>query len=133
MQHYVPKAFPDEAVRLEFLGTVHSEATQAKVSPELVLSVIQIESRFNRYAVSRSGARGYMQIMPFWLEEIGLPGDNLFHGRTNLRMGCTILRFYLTREKNNYVRALSRYNGSYGHPDYPWLVLNALNHRWSPA
>ena len=75
---------------------------------------------------------GYMQIMPFWLDEIGHNGDNLFDTRTNLRMGCTILRFYLDREHDNYVRALARYNGSTGKPDYPFLVLNALNHRWSP-
>src|SRR3546814_8931332 len=82
----------DEGRRLELLRLVHSEARRAKLAPELVLSVIEVESRFDRYAVSSAGAQGLMQIMPFWLKEIGKPGDNLFHTRTNLRMGCTILK-----------------------------------------
>jgi soluble lytic murein transglycosylase-like protein len=73
-----------------------------------------------------------MQIMPFWLKEIGQPGDNLMSQTTNLRMGCTILKFYLDKERGSYIRALARYNGSYGKPDYPYLVLDALNKRWSP-
>ena len=132
MQRFKPKAFPQPAGRLEFLRLVHAESTHAKVSPELVLAVINIESGFDRLAISRSGAFGYMQIMPFWLEEIGQTGDNLFQARTNLRMGCTILRYYLDLERDSYVKALARYNGSAGKPDYPYLVLNALNHRWSP-
>jgi soluble lytic murein transglycosylase-like protein len=133
LNRYLPKALPDAAPRREFLRLVHAEAARAKVSPELVLAVIQVESRFDRFAVSRSGALGYMQIMPFWLQEIGQPGDNLFHQNTNLRMGCTILRYYLDREGNSYVRALARYNGSSGKPDYPYRVLDALNKRWSPG
>ena len=133
MGRYLPKAMPEPSRRMEFLRLVHSEATRAKVSPELVLAVIQVESRFDRFAVSRSGAIGYMQIMPFWLQEIGQPGDNLLHDETNLRMGCTILRYYLDKEHDSYVRALARYNGSSGKPDYPYLVLNALNKRWSPG
>ncbi len=131
MQRYVPNAIPDVAVRLQFLRQVHAEATRARLSPELVLAVIDIESRFDRYAVSYAGAQGYMQIMPFWLNEIGKPGDSLFDRRTNLRMGCTILKFYIDMEKGSYVRGLARYNGSYGKPDYPYLVLNRLNTRWA--
>ena len=132
MQRYVPKVMPDPLQRIEFLRTVHAEATRAKVSPELVLAVINIESRFDRFAISGAGATGYMQIMPFWLNEIGQRGDNLLHPETNLRMGCTILRYYLDMEHNDYVRALARYNGSTGKADYPYLVLTALNKRWSP-
>lgn len=120
----------NDAQRLELLRLVHSESRRAKLAPELVLSVIEVESRFDRYAVSSAGAQGLMQIMPFWLKEIGKPEDNLFHVRTNLRMGCTILKFYLDKEQGNLINALSRYNGSYGKPDYPMLVVNALNRRW---
>ncbi|MDB5987020.1 MAG: hypothetical protein JWR16_2073 [Nevskia sp.] len=132
MRRYAPKALPDSKQRIDFLRRVHAEAARAKVSPELALAVINIESGFDRLAISTSGAMGYMQIMPFWLEEIGHSGDNLFQTQTNLRMGCTILRFYLDKEHDNYVRALARYNGSSGKPDYPYLVLSALNKRWSP-
>lgn len=126
-----PKAMPDPAVRLRFLRLLHAEATKAGVSPELVLATIDVESRFERFAVSPVGALGYMQIMPFWIEEIGQPGDNLFHTPTNLRMGCTILKFYLDKENGSYVKALARYNGSIGKPDYPYLVLDRLTRRWS--
>lgn len=123
----------DATQRIDFLTTLHQEASRAGVSPELVLAVVQIESRFDRFAISRSGAEGYMQIMPFWLEEIGGKGDNLFHARTNLRMGCTILRYYLDQTHNDWVKALARYNGSAGRADYPYKVLQALNSRWSPG
>jgi soluble lytic murein transglycosylase-like protein len=132
MRRYAPKAMPDTQQRLDFLRLVHAEASRARLSPELVLAVVNVESGFDRLAISRSGAFGYMQIMPFWLREIGQDGDNLFQAKTNLRMGCTILRYYLDQEKGSYVRALARYNGSYGKPDYPYLVLNLLNRRWSP-
>lgn len=131
MHRYAPKAFPEPEPRLRFLKRVHAEATRAKLSPELVLAVIDVESRFERFAISKVGALGYMQIMPFWIEEIGQQGDNLFHGDTNLRMGCTILRYYLDRERGSYVRGLARYNGSTGRPDYPYLVLDKLERRWS--
>lgn len=130
MSRYVPKAMPDTRERLAFLRLLHSEATRANVPPELVLSVIEVESRFDRFAVSVSGAQGYMQVMPFWLEELKRPHDNLFHATTNLRLGCTILKYYLDREKGDLVRALARYNGSYGRPQYPYKVLEALNRRW---
>jgi soluble lytic murein transglycosylase-like protein len=130
MSGRLQRFMPDEAQRLELLRLVHSEARRAKIAPELVLAVIQVESGFNRYAVSSAGAQGLMQIMPFWLKEIGKPDDNLFQTRTNLRMGCTILKFYLDKERGNLIGALGRYNGSYGKPDYPMLVVNALNQRW---
>jgi soluble lytic murein transglycosylase-like protein len=132
MKRHNPKAMPDAEKRLEFLRQVHAEAAKARLSPELVMAVINVESGFDRLAISRSGAFGLMQIMPFWLDEIGQGGDNLFQVRTNLRMGCTILRYYLDMEHGSYVRALARYNGSTGKPNYPWLVLNLLNRRWSP-
>lgn len=121
----------DEKQRLKLLRMIHSEASRAKLSAELVLSVMEIESRFNRFAISKSGALGYMQIMPFWLTEIGKKSDSLFDPRTNLRYGCTILKYYLEVEKGDVVRALARYNGSLGHNDYPALVLNAYNRRWT--
>lgn len=119
---------PDE--RIEFLRMLHEEAERARIPPELALAVIEIESRFDRYAISYAGAQGYMQIMPFWLEEIAGPGDNLFNARTNLRMGCTILRFYLDKEKGDVAPALARYNGSYGRSEYSDKVLAALARRW---
>ncbi|MGH8744867.1 MAG: lytic transglycosylase domain-containing protein, partial [Burkholderiales bacterium] len=105
--------------------------TRAGLDPQLVLGVIDIESKFRKYAVSTSGARGYMQVMPFWTKLIGLPRDNLFHLRTNLRYGCVILRYYLDLEKGSYFRALGRYNGSLGQAQYPFLVLQAWRQRWS--
>lgn len=122
---------PDDAERLEFLRLVHAEATRARLSPELVLAVIEVESRFDRFAISSAGAQGYMQVMPFWLKELGRPDDNLFHPQTNLRYGCTILRHYLDREKGNLLPALARYNGSYGQTWYPARVSRALTGRWS--
>lgn len=120
----------DDGERVEFLRLLHREAKRARIPPELALAVIEVESRFDRYSISSAGAQGYMQIMPFWLREIAGPEENLFHAKTNLRMGCTILRFYLDQEHGNLVHALARYNGSYGKPQYPNLVLRALNRRW---
>jgi len=130
MDRYVPKAMPDLKERLAFLRLVHREAKRANVPPELVLSVIEIESRFDRFAVSVSGAQGYMQVMPFWLKELNRPYDNLFRGPINLRMGCTILKFYIDRAKGDLVRALQMYNGGKGHPRYSYKVLDALSKRW---
>jgi soluble lytic murein transglycosylase-like protein len=121
---------PDREQRLELLRTVHYEATRARLDPQLVLGVIEVESGFRKYAVSRAGARGYMQVMPFWVKLIGQPGHNLFHLRTNLAYGCAILRFYLDMEHGDYYRALGRYNGSLGQPEYPNLVLSAWRGRW---
>jgi soluble lytic murein transglycosylase-like protein len=123
---------PDERQRLDFLRRVHSEAKRAGLDPALVLAVIHIESRFDRLAISYAGAVGYMQIMPFWLEELGEKGSNLFKAEVNLRMGCTILKFYLDREKGNAFNALARYNGSYGKADYPTKVLDTQRQRYLP-
>ncbi|MGB1109622.1 MAG: lytic transglycosylase domain-containing protein, partial [Gammaproteobacteria bacterium] len=120
---------PAEALRI--LKLAHQEATRADLSPELVLAVIDIESRFDRFAISRAGALGLMQVMPFWLEELNRPDDNLFDIHTNLRMGCTILRFYLDKEKGQVAKALARYNGSAGSWRYPNKVLGAYRKRWS--
>ena len=124
---------PDSRDRLDFLRTVHYEASRAGLEPELVLALIQVESAFRKYAVSRVGARGYMQVMPFWVRSIGSPEQNLFHLRTNLRYGCTILRYYLGLEKGDLYRALGRYNGSVGQPDYPNTVLAAQRNLWGQA
>lgn len=116
--------------RLEILRLAHAEATRNDLQPELVLAVIQVESRFDRFAISRAGARGLMQIMPFWLDEIGRPQDNLFQIHTNLRLGCTILRYYLDAENGDMVRALARYNGSPGKTWYAQRVFAALRDHW---
>jgi soluble lytic murein transglycosylase-like protein len=121
----------DERATREFLALVRYEAMRAGLDPHLVLAVIDVESHFHKYAVSRAGARGLMQVMPFWIRQIGEPGQNLFHERTNLRYGCTILRFYLDRENGNLVNALGRYNGSLGRPEYPTRVFAALRARWA--
>jgi soluble lytic murein transglycosylase-like protein len=120
----------DRKQRLELLRTIHFEAQRAGLDPQLVLGVIEVESNFRKYAVSRSGARGYMQVMPFWVKLVGAREHNLFHLRTNLRYGCLILRHYLDMEKGDYFRALGRYNGSLGKPDYPRAVLAAWKVRW---
>jgi soluble lytic murein transglycosylase-like protein len=121
----------DEHERLAFLKTVHYEATRAGLDPELVLGIIEVESNFRKYAVSSAGARGYMQVMPFWVKLIGDKTTNLFHLRTNLRYGCTILRHYIDVERGNLYRALGRYNGSLGQPHYPNLVLAKWRGKWS--
>jgi len=123
-------SIPATKQRLHFLRAVHYEAKRAELHPELVLAVIDVESDFNRYAISRAGAMGLMQVMPFWLKEIGRPGDNLFDMRTNLRMGCTILKYYLEKEKGNLSRALARYNGSLGSFKYIRKVFHALDNKW---
>jgi soluble lytic murein transglycosylase-like protein len=123
---------PDAAERMRFLRILHYEATRAGLEPEWVLAVIQVESNFRRFAISSAGARGYMQVMPFWLEEIGRPDDNMFDTQTNLRMGCTILAHYLDVEDGNLTRALARYNGSLGQTWYPDRVYRALDAVWYP-
>ncbi len=125
------KRIPDREGRLEFLRAVHYEATRAGLDPQLVLGLIQVESGFKKYAVSSAGARGFMQVMPFWIKVIGRGDDNLFHLRTNLRYGCTILRHYLDIEKGDLYRALGRYNGSLGQPQYPNLVRGAWDRHWA--
>jgi soluble lytic murein transglycosylase-like protein len=120
----------DPEERLTILRKVHYEARRANLDPQLVLALIQVESNFDRFAISSAGAQGLMQIMPFWLDEIGKPEDNLFDIETNLRFGCTILSLYLQREKGDMHRALARYNGSVGQHWYPRRVYTALRKRW---
>ncbi|MDY0012477.1 MAG: lytic transglycosylase domain-containing protein [Rhodocyclaceae bacterium] len=130
MSTRLARFIPDPAYRDELLKSVHYEATRAGLDPQLVLGLVQVESGFRKYAISSSGARGYMQVMPFWVKLVGRPDDNLFHLRTNLRYGCTILRHYLDLEKGDLFRALGRYNGSLGKAEYPNLVRNAWESRW---
>ncbi|MGO8753939.1 MAG: lytic transglycosylase domain-containing protein [Gallionellaceae bacterium] len=125
MSHRMENRIPDRDTRQDFLKTVHYEATRAGLDPLMVLGLIEVESGFRKYAISSAGARGFMQVMPFWVKEIGARDDNLFHLRTNLRYGCTILRLYLDMENGNLYRALGRYNGSLGRPEYPNLVRAA--------
>ena len=131
MSQRLARRIPDEAYRSELLRSVHYEATRAGLDPQLVLGLIQVESGFKKYALSTAGARGYMQVMPFWTKLIGTPDSNLFHMRTNLRFGCTILRHYLNIEKGDLFRALGRYNGSLGRAEYPNLVRGAWENNWS--
>lgn len=131
MSRRLQKRLPDMEYRTNFLKTVHYEATRAGLDPELVLGLIEVESNFKKYAVSSAGARGYMQVMPFWVREIGTNEHNLFHLHINLRYGCTILRHYLDIEKGDLYRALGRYNGSLGRPEYPKLVRAAWHNNWA--
>jgi soluble lytic murein transglycosylase-like protein len=125
--------FPDARAREEFLATVHYEASRAGLDPQLVLSVIQYESNFRKYAISKADARGFMQVMPFWTKLIGATEHNLFQLRTNLRYGCVILRHYLDIENGDYFRALGRYNGSLGQSEYPSGVVAAMIRNWNYA
>ena len=116
----------EHVTRVEFLETVWYESKRAALEPALVLGLIQVESGFRKYAISRAGARGYMQVMPFWARLIG-DGDarRLFHMQTNLRFGCVILRHYLERERGDLYLALGRYNGNRGRAEYPNMVFAA--------
>lgn len=133
MSSRLAKRIPDRVVREELLVTVHYEAKRAGLDPQLVLGLIQAESAFRKFAVSSAGARGYMQVMPFWVKLIGTADQNLFNLRTNLRYGCVILRHYLDIENGNLFRALGRYNGSLGKADYPNMVLKAWHGHWHYA
>lgn len=130
MSARLARQMPDPGERLELLRQVHYEARRVNLPPELVLAVIDVESNFDRFAISHAGALGLMQVMPFWLKEIGREGDNLFHLKTNLRMGCTILRFYMDKEPDDLIRALGRYNGSLGRRVYGDKVINKLRNKW---
>jgi len=112
------------------VDAVYKKSRQYGFEPELVLAVIQVESAFDEFAISVSGARGLMQVMPFWLNELGRRGDDLFDIHTNLRFGCTILKLYLDRERGDRTRALARYNGSVGRSWYPQRIFKALAKRW---
>jgi soluble lytic murein transglycosylase-like protein len=115
---------------LDLLRLIHRHATRANVQPEIVLAVIEVESRFDRFALSHAGAQGMMQVMPFWKNEIGRSEDNLFHLETNLKYGCTILKHYLDKSKGELAEALARYNGSYGTYRYSEKVMDALYEQW---
>lgn len=130
MSSRLARRIPDRKSRTELLKTVHHEAMRAGLDPQLVLGLMEVESGFRKYAISSAGARGYMQVMPFWVKVIGQPSDNLFHARLNVRYGCIILRHYLDIEKGDYFRALGRYNGSLGRSEYPDLVLAAWKGKW---
>jgi soluble lytic murein transglycosylase-like protein len=116
--------------REQILHNVHCEAKRVDIPPELVLAVMDVESRFDRYAVSSAGAVGLMQVMPFWPRELGMTNDQLVRIDDNVRMGTTILGYYLRKERGNYQRALQRYNGSLGRPTYSDLVIDRLVSRW---
>jgi len=130
MSNRLQRFVKDEKTRLAMLKQIHFEASRVELQPELVLALIEVESHFDTYAISKSGAQGIMQIMPFWLDEIGRPDDNLIDMKTNLRMGCTILKYYMKMEKNDLHKALARYNGSAGSKVYSNKVLKALNNHW---
>ncbi|MRW85125.1 transglycosylase SLT domain-containing protein [Pseudoduganella sp. FT26W] len=128
MSYRLKRKLPDDQTRNEFLATVWYEARRAGLDPGMVLGLIQVESAYRKYAVSLVGARGYMQVMPFWTNVIGDRNRSaLFNMQTNLRYGCSILRMYLDMEAGNLYLALGRYNGSRGKPDYPNAVLAAWN------
>jgi soluble lytic murein transglycosylase-like protein len=131
MSRRLEKRMPDRTGRLEFLKTVYYEAKRAGLDPQLVMGLIQVESGFKKYALSPVGARGYMQVMPFWVNLIGTRDNNLFHLRTNLRYGCTILRHYIDIERGDLYRALGRYNGSLGKPEYPNMVRATWERQWN--
>ena len=130
MSRRLAPKLPDLRARDDFIATVHYEAARAGLDPQLVLGVIQHESNFRKYAISSADARGYMQVMPFWTKLIGTAEHNLFNLRTNLRYGCVILRFYLDTEHGDLYRALGRYNGSLGRPEYPNAVIATMNRNW---
>jgi soluble lytic murein transglycosylase-like protein len=131
MSRRLEKRIPNREYRIDLLRSVHYEATRAGLDPQLVLGLMQVESGFRKYAVSSAGARGYMQVMPFWVKVIGRPEDSLFDLRTSLRYGCTILRHYLDIERGDLFRALGRYNGSLGKPEYPNMVRAAWQNQWN--
>lgn len=120
----------DEETRLQLLINIHREASIAELNPQLVMAVIHVESAFDQFALSRVGAQGYMQVMPFWKKELGRVNDNLMNEATNLRYGCTILKYYIDKEKGNLQRALARYNGSLGKTKYPEKVFRFQDKYW---
>ncbi len=133
MSERLKRKLPDQQVRTEFLETAWYEATRAGLDPGMVLGLIQVESAYRKYAVSMVGARGYMQVMPFWAKVIGdSDRSKLFHMQTNLRYGCAILRMYIDMEQGSLYLALGRYNGSRGRREYPNAVLAAWK-KWEMA
>ena len=133
MEPRLSRYVKDGKEREQILHHVHCEARRVDVPPELVLAVMDVESRFDRFAVSSAGAVGLMQVMPFWPRELGMTNDQLVRIPDNVRMGTTILGYYLRKERGNYQRALQRYNGSLGRPHYSDLVIDRLASRWTVA
>lgn len=130
MSGRIEKRIKNPFYRVRLLKAIHAEAQLAGLDPQLVLAVIDIESNFDRYALSHAGAQGLMQVMPFWKKELGSVSDDLYHPLVNLRYGCTILRYYLDRH-DDPVDALAAYNGSLGSPVYPGKIYRRLNSRWT--
>ena len=130
MSSRLVRFIPDEGERRRLLVNIQYESSRAGLNTQVILGLIEVESAFRQYAISGVGARGLMQVMPFWKNYIGNPSHNLFDIRTNLRYGCTILRHYNNIEKGNIVRALARFNGSLGSNKYPNAVLGAWRNRW---
>lgn len=130
MSGRLARRLPDAEERLRVLKGVHREARRVGLNPELVLGLIETESNFDKYAISNAGALGLMQVMPFWVEDIGHPDDNLLDPETNLRYGCAILSLYLQMERGNLENALARYNGTLGQSWYPARVLTAWQKHW---
>jgi soluble lytic murein transglycosylase-like protein len=131
MEPKLKKLVKNDAERGEILHHVFCEARRLQLPPGLVMAVIDVESRFDRWAVSSAGAVGLMQVMPFWPNQLGMSNHELVRTPQNVRMGCTILKFYLDREKGDYTKALARYNGSVGRRNYADLVLTRLANRWA--
>jgi len=133
MSNRLKKWISDDFLRTRYLTIIQYEATRAGLDPQIVLSIITIEGKFDKYAIGSSGERGMMQVMPFWLEQIGSQDQDLFDVQTNIRYGCTILRYYLQRENGNLTRALARYNGALklaNYAGYPDRVYSAYNSYW---
>lgn len=130
MEPKLQKVVKNEQERAQILHHVFCEARRLQLPPGLVMAVIDVESRFDRWAVSSAGAVGLMQVMPFWPNQLGMTNKELVRIPQNVRMGCTILKFYLEREKGDYTKALARYNGSIGRRNYADLVLVRLANRW---
>jgi len=131
MSRRLARQVPNPHERLEILKIVHHEATRSDLAPELVLAVIDVESGFDRYAISSASALGLMQIMPFWVAEVGREDKNeLFDMRFNILLGCRILKYYLDMERGDLVGGLGRYNGSYGRRTYADRVIERLRTKW---
>ncbi|HEX7375186.1 MAG TPA: lytic transglycosylase domain-containing protein [Steroidobacteraceae bacterium] len=130
MEPRLSRYVKDTREREQILHNVHCEAKRVDIPPELVLAVMDVESRFDRFAVSSAGAVGLMQVMPFWPGQLGMTNDQLVRIPDNVRMGATILGYYLRKERGNYQRALQRYNGSLGRPTYSDMVIDRLISRW---
>jgi soluble lytic murein transglycosylase-like protein len=130
MEPKLRKFVKDDRERADILHHVHCEARRLQLPPGLIMAVIDVESRFDRWAVSSAGAVGLMQVMPFWPRQLGMTNHELVRIPQNLRMGCTILKFYLDLERGDYTKALARYNGSVGRRNYADLVLTRLADRW---